>query len=330
MPVCSYAGFSETGAAFLLVSPNTRQIGMGNVFAGIADDALATYYNDAGMAFQGKYNIAFSHINLMPGLYPGTMYDNLCAVIPIKSDSRKCKHSVGVNLICLNTGNAEGTDLWGCRIRKWKVWDAAAKVSYANRITNKLSAGIGVKYVYCYLPDPWNSNIFLWESFYPIGGVSTNSWAADFSLFYAFNERFQLGTSVQNIGPDLYYTEIRASDALPRILRTGASYGMIDRKKHRLVIAGDLTNCLAGIQDDWKEGFDYVYKGTWKGIGVEYTFNELLFMRWGYFSDVTGHGSGHTFGLGLELGGLGIDIANDSQVYEFQNDDWKISLHYRF
>jgi hypothetical protein len=48
----AYAGaISEGGAIFLMIRPGARPSGMGSAFCAIADDATATYYNPAGMAF---------------------------------------------------------------------------------------------------------------------------------------------------------------------------------------------------------------------------------------------------------------------------------------
>ncbi len=42
---------SEGGAIFLLIRPGARACGMGSAFAAVADDASATYFNPAGLAF---------------------------------------------------------------------------------------------------------------------------------------------------------------------------------------------------------------------------------------------------------------------------------------
>lgn len=42
---------SEGGAIFLLIRPGARPSGMGSAFAAISDDATATYFNPAGLAF---------------------------------------------------------------------------------------------------------------------------------------------------------------------------------------------------------------------------------------------------------------------------------------
>jgi hypothetical protein len=45
---------SEGGAIFLMIRPGARASGMGSAFCAIADDATATYFNPAGLAFLAK------------------------------------------------------------------------------------------------------------------------------------------------------------------------------------------------------------------------------------------------------------------------------------
>jgi len=45
------SAISEGGAIFLLIRPGARPSGMGSAFAAIADDATATYFNPAGLAY---------------------------------------------------------------------------------------------------------------------------------------------------------------------------------------------------------------------------------------------------------------------------------------
>ncbi|MDI6738833.1 MAG: PorV/PorQ family protein [Candidatus Edwardsbacteria bacterium] len=53
--VCAWPGqalaISEGGAIFLLIRPGARACGMGSAFAAVADDASATYFNPAGLAY---------------------------------------------------------------------------------------------------------------------------------------------------------------------------------------------------------------------------------------------------------------------------------------
>ena len=96
---------SEAGAIFLTIYPGARPNGMGASFAGLADDALATYYNQGGMAFIESPNFYLMHANWLPGLYPEMYYDFVSFVNPIKGWG-----TVGGNIIYLTTGETEARD----------------------------------------------------------------------------------------------------------------------------------------------------------------------------------------------------------------------------
>ena len=52
---------SEGGAIFLMIRPGARPSGMGSAFCAIADDATATYYNPAGLAFLKRNDPLLNH-----------------------------------------------------------------------------------------------------------------------------------------------------------------------------------------------------------------------------------------------------------------------------
>lgn len=328
-PVCGYAGIAEVGATFLTFFPDARQNGMAGVFTAISDDALATYYNDAGMALQQKYDIGFTHMNWLPGLYPSMYYERLASVVPIfKPDSGEYRQAIGVNVIYLHSGTAEGTDDMGNKIGGWTTWDLSAKVSYANKLTKNFSVGAGVKYLYTFLGPVREFPLDI-DGDYITGGGSGKSFAFDFSGLYIPVKQAQIGLSIQNLGPDINYIEMGTNAPLPRLIRAGVSYQPIDIKNNKLVIAGDITKVLVGFQDDLKQGIDYIYRDTWKGIGLEYKFYKIFSVRWGYFSDVAGHRSGRTVGFGVKFNGISIDFADDSALYyDIPSENWILSFHY--
>lgn len=323
------AGTSEAGAVFLIIYPGARPNGMGAVFTSLSDDAIATYYNDGGMAFQEKNDVSLMHANWLPGLYPGMYYEFVSFVHPITNGK------LGGHVIYLTTGNTEGTDENGNKIGEWTTWDASVKLSYATALSKKLGVGIGAKFIYSFLA-PVEVIRQLYGQNIRYGG-SGNSWAFDISSLYLLNKKTRLGLSLQNIGPDITYIEAGTGDHLPWTLRFGMSYEPINTKDGRFIIAVELTKILVGFQDDWKEiqtnakeGYTYLYRDTWKAIGLEYVFGGIFSIRGGYFADETGKRKGPTFGGGIQLRNLRFDIGVDSNLYEFKTDNYRLSIHYAF
>ena len=327
---CLYASSSEAGAVFLIIYPGARPNGMGAVFTGISNDAIATYYNDAGMAFQTKSDISLMHANWLPGLFPGMYYEFFSLVHPLKNGV------LGGNIIYLTTGNTEGTDDLGNKIGEWTTWDASVKISYATKLSKNLGVGIGAKIIYSFLA-PVDVIRQLYGRSIRYGG-SGNSWAFDASTFYSINAKTKAGLSVQNIGPGITYIEAGLADPLPWTLRLGISREIFSNKDgNSLLLAGELTKILVGlkseldsIQKDSKGGFTYLYQDTWKGLGAEYTLGGTFTLRMGYFADAIGKRKGYTFGGGIKFKKLRFDLGIDSKLYEFLTDNYRMSLHFTY
>ncbi len=315
-----YGAASQAGAIFLAIYPGARPNGMGTCFTAIADDAMATYYNDAGMAFQEKTDITLMHANWLTGLYPDMYYEYIGFVHEFQGIGK-----IGANLIYLTTGETEAVDPDGNVIGRFQSFDLSFKLSYATKFYEDLSVGVGVKLIYSYLVPRW-----ILEKIYgpqEKGGGSGSSWAIDASAFYRTPIRgLNIGASLQNIGPDISYLESGESDPLPRTLRLGLAYTPLQTKTNKITITAELTKILVGmtrdINDEWKD--------TWKGAGIEYTLSEFLSLRAGYFWDTVGKRIGPTFGGGIRFANLEFDIGVDSEIYDFPTDNYRFSLYYSF
>ena len=94
-----FSGASQAGAIFLIIFPGARPNGMGAAFCSIADDAMSTYYNQAGAAFQESTNVCLMHANWLEGLYPDMYYEYIGVVKPVQDIG-----NFGANFIYLTTG----------------------------------------------------------------------------------------------------------------------------------------------------------------------------------------------------------------------------------
>ena len=70
---------------------------------------------------------------------------------------------------------------------------------------------------------------------------------------------------------------------------------------------------------------------TWLGIGVEYVYYNMLALRGGYFLDYLGRRKGFTFGAGIIINSsIRIDLGIDSDIYDFDTSNYRISLGIKF
>jgi hypothetical protein len=321
------AGTSEAGAIFLIIYPGARPNAMGASFTALADDALATYYNDAGLAFQERRSVSLMHANWLPGLYEGMYYEFLSYVHPVAGGV------MGGHIIYLTTGETVGTDENGNEIGRWNTWDASVKVSYGTKLTKRTAVGLGAKFVYSFLAP----HDVVWLVLREPGGGTGTSWAFDASALYIPSEVWQGGLSLQNMGPNISYIDAGKSDPLPWTVRFGLAWHVLRDPTNRLTISGELTKIVVGflgdlqeVQKDTKEGLTYLYHDTWKGLGIEYSLVNMICVRAGYFDDAEGKRTGITYGGGINLKNLAFDIGIDAALYDFPTSNYRFSLGYSF
>ena len=138
-----YGGTNQAAAIFLVIYPGARQTAMAGAFTAVADDAVATYYNDGGLAFQKMTRVTYMHVDWLPGLARSAgirMYYEFASLVRPLEDG-----VFGAQMIYLNSGNTVAVDETGRKIDEWTTFDAAVKLSYATLLSDNIGLGIGWK-----------------------------------------------------------------------------------------------------------------------------------------------------------------------------------------
>lgn len=317
MHVC-FGSASQAGAIFLTIFPGARPSGMGAAFSSIADDATAPFYNPAGLGFQDATQISLMHSNWLTGLYPDMYYEYFGLSHAIKGLG-----VIGANIIYLTTGETQAMDPFGTPLTRFRTFDLSAGVSYGLKLREDMSVGFGLKFIYSYLAPGWLIAYMYNEP----GGGAGSSWGADVGILYKTPMRgLQVGAALQNFGPDMRYLQGGDTDPLPRTLRLGISHRLLNEDPNWLVISGEVISILVGVTSSLQQ----TYRDAWKCVGLEYTYSNFLSARVGYFSDVNGVRQGPTFGGGIKVRGFEFDLGVDSELYDFQTDNYRFSVNYRF
>jgi hypothetical protein len=332
IPSVAFGSSLEAGAVFMMIFPGSRATSMAGAFTASDGDVFSTYYNDAALAFTEETQIGLQHANWLPGLYPDMYYEYLTMVFPIGEDL-----NIDFAVTYLTTGETEtgeeGMD-------PWLTFDVAVKGGGCLQVSDNLGVGIGMKYIYSFLaPESvleWLSNI----TGTSMQGGTGQAWALDFSLLYIWNDfidiklfgmnwlrTFRFGASLQNFGPDISYIENGDSDPLPRTMRLGFSFDLLDEGVHELNLNMDLIKILVDVE---YSNFKDIWRDSWKAVGTEYTFNDLFTLRLGYFSDKVGQREGPTFGAGFRLNKFLFDLSVDQEIYDFETANYRISAQYSF
>ena len=138
----------EAGSIFLLISPGARAGGMGEAQVAVANDAYASYWNPAGLAFQEGSELAIMHVNWLPNLADDMYYEFL--------GFRKQFPTLGTlggHLIYLNLGEQVRMDEYAQYQGKFTSYMMAATVSYSSKLSSSSSFGLNAKISYQHLVE---------------------------------------------------------------------------------------------------------------------------------------------------------------------------------
>lgn len=324
-----YGGDDKTGEAgfmFLKVPMGARETAMGLTGLTQSIGASAMYWNPAAISHAEGITATFSHLQHFAGIQ-----SNYAALaIPVGDVG-----TFAVNLNYLSFGEIEITTV--DRPNGTGVFftpsDMAFGVGYSKQVTDRVSAGVVMKYIY--------SKIDL---------VTAGAFAFDFGFIYNTGYRgLKLGFVMSNIGPQAKYegdgltrniafnqwgTENSAflnygsePFELPASVNMGLSMDVFRSEQNALIM-----NIEQNVNN---------FQANRTNFGFEYGFKEMVFLRGGYTSafnkkaDYTSTGGmgGLTLGAGLNYKftdrfGVGVD-------YGYMNmgeldPGHRITVHFQF
>ncbi len=314
------------GAVFLLIWPGARATALSGAFSAVADDATACYYNQAGLAFMDRTVISLQHAPWLKGLQPGMYYEYAGVTKSYKVGT------FGLNIIYLTTGETEVRNSEGIYQGTYTTFDISVGLNYGFKLTEKVGLGVGWKVIYSYLVPDW-----VWTRMPELGidmGGTGLTYAFDAGVLYKPLSFLSLGGAVQNIGPNISYTESGSSDPLPYTLRLGLRLQPINSRVLRIALVADVTKILVGMfadeENSFFENLSYEFTEAWKGVGLEIDYYNFIKLRAGYFQDTEGRRTGITYGGGVKAGGFSLDVGVDQNIYDFPTTNRKFSFSYQF
>jgi hypothetical protein len=233
-----------TAVPFLRISPDARAGAMGDVGIATSADPNAQYWNLSKIPFsEKKFGVSLTYTPWLRDLVPDISLAYVSGYAKFGKDDRQ---AISASLRYFSLGDINFTDNLGSPIGTGKPREYAIDLGYSRRLSDYLSAGVSLRYIYSAL----------------LTGISSPSTAAykpgktvaaDAGIFYSKkkeitefkNNTFNFGAVVSNLGGKISYDATGTRrDFLPINLGLGAAYNMQIDEYNQFTIALDINKLL--------------------------------------------------------------------------------------
>ncbi|MFK7981415.1 MAG: type IX secretion system outer membrane channel protein PorV [Saprospiraceae bacterium] len=324
-----------TAVPFLRIVPDARSAAMGDVGIATSTDANSMHFNGSKMVFgEDKGGVAVTYTPWLRALNVNDVYlAYLSGYYQLNTEE-----AVGFSLRYFSLGDIAFTDENGMPLGNGRPNEFELNGSYARKLGDKLSAGLGAKFIY--------SNLAAGQE---VGGEQISAgtaFAADISMTYTTpvelsnsTSNLTLGVALTNLGSKITYTNSINKDFIPANFGMGAAWELNFDEFNSLTVAMDINKLMAPTPDpagtddnangvpDYKEvsnfsgifgsfsdaqgGISEELRELMYSVGLEYWYDKQFAVRAGYFYEhaTKGNRKYFTVGLGLKYNVFGLNIS---------------------
>ncbi len=231
-----------TAVPFLMISPDARAGGMGDVGVATSPDAASIHWNPGKLAFaENKMGFAVSYTPWLRALVPDI---NLAYISGYGKIGKKGLQTLAGSLRYFSLGDITFTDVNGNTIGNFNPNEFAIDLAYSRVLAKGFSGGLALRYVYSNLTGGIN-----------VGGADTRpgmAFAADLGFYYQ-NTKVKVakkktiitaGLSFSNIGSKMSYTNTTQEDFIPMNLRLGVGFSMLFDDYNSIGVYVDVNKLL--------------------------------------------------------------------------------------
>jgi len=325
-------GTITTGVPFLMIGPDARAGGMGDVGVATSPDGNSIFWNASKLAFVDN-DMAFN-ISYVPWL-KGLVDDIGLGYVSFYKQMDDVQ-TVGASLRYFSLGNITFTNDEGISQGTYKPNEWAIDLAYARKLSEYFSAAVTGKFVY--------SNLTLGQNINGVDSRAGTSVAADVSMYYrkpielGRNDAIlNAGFAINNIGSKISYTSSTQKDFIPTNMRLGLGLEVELDSYNTLAVTGELTKLLVPtppVRDDdgnpiapymdnnvstitgmLHSFYDAPFGEEMQEInfagGLEYWYDKQFSVRGGYFYESAQKGNRQyfTLGAGLKYNVFGLDFS---------------------
>ena len=293
----------STAVPFMLISPDARSGGMGNLSLAMSPEANDLFGNTAKLPYLNEGRSFL--INYTPWLKDLGLNDVYLASAGFykKLDD---KSSINSSLRFFSLGNIDFSDEAGnVNLPSQRPSEFSYDFGYSLLLNDKLSMGVTLRYIHSKLVSGSYGGT-------AINYRAGNTLAGDISLFYKQNEDlqgFHAGLLLSNLGGKISYSnETKNKYFIPANLGLGIGYlNKLDADNsiefgvdvNRIMVPANPDNTSTesvnqyfsqSVVSSWFNSFNNKYgmpigESLKASLGIEYNYTNRFFLRGGYFID---------------------------------------------
>ncbi len=323
-----------TAVPFLIIGPDSRSGGMGDVGVASTPDANSMHWNPAKYAFvEDDMGFAINYVPWLRSLVPDISLSYLSGYL-----KRNDKETIGISLRYFSLGDITFTDINSNVIGQYKPNELAISTAYARKLSDHYSLAIAVRYIHSDLTGGQTLT----------GGLGTHagqSIAADVSSYFQKEVRiakkdfdWAMGINISNLGNKISYTETAVRDFIPINMRFGTSIATNFDDYNSMSIEFDVNKLLVPTPPSYNDDGEInggmepdvsvvngVFQSFWDApggtkeefrelnysIGLEYWYAEQFSVRAGYFYEhpTKGDRQYFTMGAGVKYNVFALDFS---------------------
>lgn len=337
----------NTAVPFLLITPDARSAGMGDIGVATQPDATAIYWNPGKLTFApNEAGINLSYTPWLSRIVPDMSISNLSSYFKLNKNQ-----TFGFELRYFDMGDVTFKSNYGVILGNFSPREFALALSYSQALVeDKLGIGLSARYINSDL----SGNILQSSNPDVRPGQSV---AADLGIY--FNNTYYtntgkndwaLGLALTNMGAKIYYSDANHEQFLPSNLRLGTAYThhvdpfnsftfalelsklmvptppqyLLDSNSNVVLNQNGLPTVARGKSPnrpllqgmfgsfaDAPNGLREELQEIMVAVGLEYWYEKKLAFRTGYFHESNYKGGRRymTFGTGFRYQVFGLDIA---------------------
>ncbi|MCH8327961.1 MAG: PorV/PorQ family protein [Candidatus Marinimicrobia bacterium] len=224
---------NQASAIFLLIAPGASAGGTGEAGVAVANDAYASYWNPAALAYIPGQEVVYQTAKWLPGLVDDIRYNFIGMRKEVPGIG-----TFGAHLIYLDLGEQIQTDAAAVELGVFSSYMAAFTVGFGTKLSNSSAVGFNVKLIHQKLSEVG------------AGAEEGKGSSTDFAFDLSYYKRglllssLDFGMMIANVGDKIAFIDVRQADPAPTLMKIGIKWRIIETEFNRLSFLYDINKML--------------------------------------------------------------------------------------